>query len=311
MSNPEDLNPELEAALAAELTDTVPAPGPGYWDKIDASLAAKARSVSATPTAVNEPAHAAPEETGRQVPAAAAVTTNSRGARLKKSMLGSAAGLLVLAVGGLAFLQLGGSDSDSIGSDFASVGDESFEASGAESAPALNSAEADLDSVESQAADGEALTSEALNSVDGAVEESAVDGLAVPEVGESGSAGGDPVLNPLDALPWLAELEAGRVLVEVEQLGFAESDIASAGGQVGPVDIFLYRFVAADDDTVAIVLSGEVADITFDVYDDANTQLASTQILNEIDVEAGREYFIVVTSAADVTFEFELSISRI
>ena len=96
MSNPEDLNLELEAALAAELTDTVPAPGSGYWDKIDASLAAKARSVSATPTVVNEPAHATRGDTATQVPAAAAVTTNSRGARLKKSMLGSAAGLYLI-----------------------------------------------------------------------------------------------------------------------------------------------------------------------------------------------------------------------
>lgn len=303
MSNPEELNPELEAALRAELTQTTPAPAADYWDKIDASLSSGAATEAiptmadtTSPTVVNE------------VSDTPAVVTNSRQSRLTKAMMGSAAGLLLLVVGGFAIVSLlfGSADGDSVASD-AFATEESAEV---ESAEEFSDSATDLD-VEASRQSQEPGALSADESTDSVEEFAEAEGADAEEpVLEGSGSASDGELTPLDSLPWLLELETGRVLAEDQLLSFAESDIDSAGGQLGPVEIYLYRFIAVDNGSVDVILSGEVADITYDIYDTSNSLLAEDEIITNLDVAEGEEYFVVITSEAATTFEFELSISR-
>ncbi len=315
MNNPEELNPELQAALKAELTETTPAPAGDYWGKIDASLAGTEISTDSHPDESQDllegdsqsELRVSAGQTSNSSVVAPAAAKNTRTSRLTKSMMGSAAGFVVLVVGGLAVVSLignAGSTEDSVANEAADFAVESVEEESVELDNSEFRAESQGQALEESAADNAEEESVANAVPDEAAEES-----ADAEVQGSGSAGVGE-LTPLNEQPWLLELETGRVLAESQVLSFAESDIDSAGGQLGPVEIFVYQFAAVDNGVVDVILSGEVSDITYDIYDVDNNLLAEDEIITSLEVEDGAEYFVVITSEAATTFEFEVSISK-
>ncbi len=274
MSNPEELETvelaeELELQLAASLSLEAPAPSEDYWSSIESTLIAI------------EAADTDEDDLVAVGPGLAAMGQQKSG--LTKALFGTAAGLMLLALGGVWLFQ----------SDGFLTGDEDT----TESAVAAGQAEV----FEEVARQAEAESFIADNSATEAAEESSDESFDDFAADLEESTEAKDLALSLEEFDWFNAINSSKNLVSDET--FNKVRVSSADGLLELNDYAIYRFSTDEGVTGRVVLASTGLAAKATVYDPTGEELAADIDFVDFETTQPGEHYLVIDIADPTDLE--------